>query len=123
MSPSCLILPVDGPATATTYDDETVIEFLLEAIGADTIDKTTVDFFDGYGRVLAWVGDHSLLDGSQINKRATLERDRIRAVEGDPPHPSPLCGTVVFTAFDRMSGENIDLPDAWLTAWLPHTAR
>lgn len=117
---SCVVLPVSGPATTSVYDVDHMIDFLAETIGKDAVDKTTVDVMDG--RIIAaWVGDESLLDDSPVNLRATRQRDQIRINAGHPAHPYPLCGTVIFTAFDRASGINADLPDEFIKLTLSWT--
>lgn len=104
--PTICVIPVAGPVTAE-YFTGTGIDEICAALGTTEIDKTLVDATEEWG-VYAWVGDHSLTDGSPINTRATVNRDRIRADHGQGPHPQPLCGTVVLMAFDRRTGESID---------------
>lgn len=109
--PTICIIPVTGPVTAESFTG-TGIDEIIAALGTDDIDKTLVDATDDWG-VYAWVGDHSLIDGSPINTWATKIRDQARNNHGQGPHPNPLCGTVVLMAFDRRTGESIDLPERW----------
>jgi hypothetical protein len=109
--PILYVIPVTGPARTETFTG-TGIDEIYAALGTDEIDKTLIDATQDWG-LYAWVGEHSLNDGSPINRRATQMRDEVRADHGQRPHPNPLCGTAVLMAFDRNSGESIDLPERW----------
>lgn len=102
------VIPATGPMRAEDFTG-TGIDEIYAALGTEEIDKTLVDATEEWG-VYAWVGDDSMSDGSPVNVRATNARDEARS---QGPHPYPLCGTVVLMAFDRRTGESIDLPQRW----------
>lgn len=108
------VIPVTGPVQTRSFAG-TGFDEIVAALGTNEVDKTMIDATEDWG-VYAWVGDHSLYDGSPINQRATEVRDGVRHKHGHEPHPDPLCGTVALMAFDRHSGESIDLPKRWQSA-------
>jgi hypothetical protein len=109
--PSICVIPVSGQVTTKPFTGDGLDE-IVAALGTHEIDKTTIDATEDWG-LHAWVGDDSFSDGSPINRRATDVRDQVRREHGHGRHPYPLCGTVVLMAFDRRTGESIDLPDRW----------
>lgn len=113
--PSAIVIPVQlGPGIESSYDNHNVIRFITDAIGRDRIDKDTFAVFDETF-IFAWVSDLSAIDDSPVNELATQGRDEIRLLQhAMGPHPIALHGTVVITACDRESGENVDLPGEFL---------